>query len=1433
MVKGGSTNISTIENGQLSKAKYPILVKKYNFNIDCWKNVCYTCCQICCDRFLHQTVLILTKTNASLHKTNSNEISQITKYKLLTANNGLVLLTTIRIYKYKIKIRFNTYLLSKRFIPLIVNQSTLLVSKLFQLSLLLRSGDVEPNPGPQTQTQTQTQTLSLHTYNARGLKNRLKLKRILNSCHKLINKNKNAIIFLQETHLEISDKKVVELMWRYKFLLSPGTNRQCGCLTLFDPSWEVIDHKIDNEGRVGLVVLGKFDRNFVFANVYAPNDHNITFFSNIFNTLIETQNMYPGAEIVLAGDFNLVLSEDDAINRTTSNTESQSRTLIKNNLSRLNLKDSFRQVQQTGGFTWFRGDCMSRLDMIFVSAGLCSELLESKTDWSFDDSDHALLETTIRVRTTFEKGPGLFRIDADVLDDEVWRQKVVDDLNFQIEQIPNNWNPHTRLDFVKTAVRSIISVITGSKRKIDNFDKKAVSEQLNTLMKVKEKLEGGELNNPTLLTDVNSTIRSLEAENKRFLDEHSKKLSIRAQVKWYEEGERSNKYFLNLIKKRSEQKLITKLATDDGVLETQTEIMNHVTEFYSNLYDNRETSDNFDDLLSDLPTLNDEDRRLMDLPITLDELRQVVNECGDSAPGPDGIPYKVYRNLWSQLGPFLLEAWKYSTNIKILPLDQRVSAITLLPKQGKSPDRIENWRPITLTNCDLKIFTKLLSNRVSKVLDKLIHPSQTAYIPGRVVHDNLRLFDFYNNYCKEKDIDALLISLDAKKAFDSVSHKYLHKVLASYGFSDDFIETVKLLYKDIKANILVNGYKSVMIKILRSVKQGDALSCALFILCIDPLIRKIENNPAIKPVDVSRSRFTGIKISNKIAGFADDIGAAVNNDNVSINNVFSDYALFSSLSGIELNLDKTEILKLNVNSLHRDFVSFPVRINGTVINTVESVKICGICFSNNANIAYDSNVIDKIVKMERQLIMWLQRPLSMEGKILIVKTFGLSQLIYSLQMCNINERELIDVERMIFKFLWNKRWVGSAAPDRIKRLTLKLPYEKGGLQAPDIAFLDKALKVKQFLRAMKTSHPINLVQKFQMERIGYDEYYKCEYAKICKTDSVIAVFQHSCNYLTDQFRNRCSFMPIPDPDQLRDVINIIASTDVLEYLMRKRELMLINRYGQLANIGIINFKQLLNESIFPSNDITGNLAKYVLDFLPSAWKTAVLSIEDINTDITYEHEFPSINLQVISHDQVTVKSIRKTLIEFLDTPPHPYTNFQKFQLLNVNNGNPFTIIRKSIHMPRDKFFKYRILQGDVFCNERLFRFKLAISPNCDFCSNITEVETIKHTLWDCPRSQRVWNLLKQLVTPAYGVDYFNYETVILGAANYIPLVESLILLGLKLILVKDRTAIISNEEIISRIKMQFIIEKVAMRNSVRAFNKRWSKLETILFRHDN
>ena len=86
--------------------------------------------------------------------------------------------------------------------------------------------------------------------------------------------------------------------------------------------------------------------------------------------------------------------------------------------------------------------------------------------------------------------------------------------------------------------------------------------------------------------------------------------------------------------------------------------------------------------------------------------------------GYEAVRTQLYKALWLEVGQLLLDAWNHSVTMGMLPHDQRVSCITLLPKSGKNIERIENWRPITLTNCDLKVFTKLISDRVSKNLDK-------------------------------------------------------------------------------------------------------------------------------------------------------------------------------------------------------------------------------------------------------------------------------------------------------------------------------------------------------------------------------------------------------------------------------------------------------------------------------------------------------------------------------------------------------------------------------------------------------------------------------------------------------------------------------------------------------------------------------------------
>jgi len=442
----------------------------------------------------------------------------------------------------------------------------------------------------------------------------------------------------------------------------------------------------------------------------------------------------------------------------------------------------------------------------------------------------------------------------------------------------------------------------------------------------------------------------LEVQEK--VDDYLKKkgqaLAERAKSKWFEEGEKANKYFLNLLKRKKQETLIEELHNGDNVAKTKEEVENMVKDFYTNLYDKDvNLKVDYDSFFPELPQISEEDRLMLDDVITLEELHKTLNECKDSSPGPDGIPYSIYKIGWEVLGPIILNSWNFSKSKGILPDFNRNSTIMLIPKEGKDPKQIGNWRPITLTNCDLKIFTKTISNRVARVLPKIILNTQVAYIPGRVVHDNLRMFEFYSRYCEENKVDAVLVSLDAAKAFDSVNHEYMFETLRRFGFSREFVEMVRFLYNDIKADILVNGFKTTMIRIRKCVKQGDALSCALFIICLDPVLRNIEGNNNIKAIEIV-TPLSNKKLEQKTGGYADDVGAAIMNDKMSIDSLFKEYHRFSSYSGIRLNETKSEIMRLGSRTGERQEIEVDTGRSKFKLVTTDKIKICGVTFSWNS-----------------------------------------------------------------------------------------------------------------------------------------------------------------------------------------------------------------------------------------------------------------------------------------------------------------------------------------------------------------------------------------------------------------------------------------------------------------------------------------------------
>ena len=133
----------------------------------------------------------------------------------------------------------------------------------------------------------------------------------------------------------------------------------------------------------------------------------------------------------------------------------------------------------------------------------------------------------------------------------------------------------------------------------------------------------------------------------------------------------------------------------------------------------------------------------------------------------------------------------------------------------------------------LKVFTKCLTNRLKPLLTNLSHEHQYAK-PGKQIFSKANLLRDLWWDASDSKIDAYFVSLDFKKAFDSIDQHWLCRVLHKMNFPAKLIPTIYLLNKDANVRVLVNGFRTKQVPINKDVQQEDPLSFYLFLLAVGP-----------------------------------------------------------------------------------------------------------------------------------------------------------------------------------------------------------------------------------------------------------------------------------------------------------------------------------------------------------------------------------------------------------------------------------------------------------------------------------------------------------------------------------------------------------------------------------------------------------------------
>ena len=453
----------------------------------------------------------------------------------------------------------------------------------------------------------------------------------------------------------------------------------------------------------------------------------------------------------------------------------------------------------------------------------------------------------------------------------------------------------------------------------------------------------------------------------------------------------------------------------------------------------------------------------MEAEITLKELTDSLNEFeNNKTPGCDGLTKEFYVTFWNIIGPKLLQTLQFCQDNDLLTQSQRRGIISLIHKQGKDPEQIENYRPISLLNVDYKILTKTLANRIQKKITKLVHTDQLGFIKERYIGEGVRKVNDIITHYEENGISGYILQLDFRKAFDSIEWSFLFDVLTKMNFGDQMIKWIKLCYMKIESCVINGGFASTWFALQKGLRQGCPLSAYLFLLCVEILANTIRSHAEVKGLQ------TG-KTEQKLSMFADDCTCLVK-DKASITLVINLIENFARYSGLELNHTKCELYKLKSND-QLDLTSLPFKHN------TNNLTLLGITLGRQTEYNKQQNITEKQISITKKLNRWSQRNLSLIGKILVAKTYAMSKFNHTMSMTVVPRQELRATQKLINKFIW------AGKPAKVKHTALINDYTEGGLRAPDVECQYKALKMPWLFR-IYNSQNWNSVVNIELDKLG-------------------------------------------------------------------------------------------------------------------------------------------------------------------------------------------------------------------------------------------------------------------------------------------------------------------------------------------------------------
>ncbi|KAL3839206.1 hypothetical protein ACJIZ3_023797 [Penstemon smallii] len=657
------------------------------------------------------------------------------------------------------------------------------------------------------------------------------------------------------------------------------------------------------------VELQSFSENHIDAYVFMENDHvgwRLTGFygepdatkrKKSWNLLRRLASSCSKPWLCI-GDFNALLY----------NSEKKGRNIIPAYQLR-----EFRTALQDSGlsdigfsgypFTWsngweFPGTVEERLDRACVSHTWIQKFPHSRVEHlKFGGSDHA---------------PILLRI----LDHEVEHRKAkkrmfmfesmwLDDANCS-SVVRESWGVASNT----TNVGDTLGKLNSCREHLKSWSESSFGRVNKRVAILREKID--KLRKGIITIENKRKINCLTMELEELLDKEEKMWQQRAKAHLMREGDRNTRYFHSRASGRQKKNEIRGIRKEDGSwCKTEPEIEKVIVDYFSDIFTSSQPSEfELDLVLRALRSrVSFEDNQYLLQPYTADEVTQALFSMYPlKSPGPDGFPPLFFQKYWCLIRNDVTKWVLDFLNDGLLAESCNFTNIALIPK-CQNPELMTQFRPISLCNVMYKIASKTVANRLKPLMNSVISESQSAFVPGRQITDNVLVAYETTHFMKKQtrgDVGQMAIKLDLSKAYDRVEWDFLRAVMIRLGFDVRFVNLIMTCVSTVTYSFILNGTQIGFVKPERGIRQGDPLSPYLFLFCaesLSSLISQEENRGNLQGISVCEHAPC---VSHLL--FADDtliFCQATTDAAIRIHNLLHAYGL---ASGQHINLKKSSVV---------------------------------------------------------------------------------------------------------------------------------------------------------------------------------------------------------------------------------------------------------------------------------------------------------------------------------------------------------------------------------------------------------------------------------------------------------------------------------------------------------------------------------------------